>query len=255
MKKLCLAVALAAASLTPVAQADTLLGLYVGAEGWKTTNEGSFANKGNLQSFNFEDDTFTSFYAALEHPVPLVPNVKLKHTELEITGSTVLSETFEFGGTEYRTNTKATTVSDLSHNDITLYYELFDNDLVSFDFGINVKQFDGEISVTGEDQATGQTVSERVEFSGYVPMGYLRGEIGIPMTGLSVFAEGSLLSIDGSSIQDYQVGVAWEFIDNMAIDVAVRAGYRSIQLELDDIDDIDTNLDFSGPFLGLQLHF
>lgn len=255
MKKLCLAVALAAATLAPMAQADTLLGLYVGAEGWKATNEGSFANKGNLQTFNFEDDTFTSFYAALEHPVPLVPNIKLKHTELEIKGSAVLSETFEFGGTEYRTNTTATTVSDLSHNDIILYYELFDNDLVSFDFGLNFKQFDGEIAVTGEDQATGQTISERVDFSGFVPMGYLRGEVGIPMTGLSVFAEGSLLSIDGNSIQDYQVGVAWEFIDNMAVDVALRAGYRSIQLELDDLDDIDTNLDFSGPFLGLQLHF
>ena len=26
---------------------------------------------------------FTSYYAALEHPVPLVPNIKLKYTELE----------------------------------------------------------------------------------------------------------------------------------------------------------------------------
>ncbi|CCQ11109.1 FIG081498: hypothetical protein [Pseudoalteromonas luteoviolacea B = ATCC 29581] len=255
MKKLCLAVALATASIAPVAQADTLLGLYIGGEGWQTTNEGSFANKGNLQSFNFDDETFTSFYAALEHPIPLVPNIKLKHTELEIMGSTTLNETFEFGGTEYRTNTNATTVSDLSHNDIILYYELFDNDLVSFDFGVNVKQFDGELRVSGEDQASGQTKSEMVEFSGFIPMGYLRGEVGLPFTGLSVFAEGSVLSISGSSIQDYQVGVAWEFIDNMAVDVAVRAGYRALQLELDDVDDIDTNLDFTGPFVGLQLHF
>ncbi|MFC0117551.1 TIGR04219 family outer membrane beta-barrel protein [Pseudoalteromonas xiamenensis] len=255
MKKLCLALALATAGLAPVAHADTLLGLYVGGEGWKTSNEGSFANKGNLQKFNFEDETFTSYYAALEHPIPLVPNIKLKHTELEITGSTTLSETFEFGGTEYRTNTAATTVSDLTHNDIILYYELFDNDLVSIDFGVNVKQFDGEITVKGEDQATGNMTTERVDFSGYVPMGYLRGEVGMPFTGLSLFAEGSVLSISGSSIQDYQVGVAWAFVENMAVDVAVRAGYRSLQLELDDIDDIDTDLDFSGPFLGLELHF
>ncbi|MFC3033582.1 TIGR04219 family outer membrane beta-barrel protein [Pseudoalteromonas fenneropenaei] len=255
MKKLTLAAALAVASMAPVAHADTLLGFYIGAEGWKADNEGSFAERGNLQNFNFKDETFSSFYAALEHPIPLVPNLKIKHTELELTGSTTLTETFEFGDTVYRTNTTATTVSDLSHNDFILYYELFDNDLVSFDFGINVKQFDGDLKVTGEDQATGQSKSETVSFSGYVPMGYLKAEVGLPFTGLSVFAEGSMLSIDDSSIRDYQVGVAWEFIDNMAVDVALRAGYRSMQLELDDVDNIDTDMDFSGPFLGLQLHF
>ncbi len=51
------------------------------------------------------------------------------------------------------------------------------------------------------------------------------------------------------------MGIAWEFIDNLAIDVAVKAGYRSMTLELDDVDDINTNIDASGPFAGIQVHF
>ena len=46
-----------------------------------------------------------------------------------------------------------------------------------------------------------------------------------------------MLAIDDSKISDYQVGIAWEVIDNLAVDVAIRAGYRSMQLELDDVDD------------------
>ncbi|MEK0161284.1 TIGR04219 family outer membrane beta-barrel protein [Pseudoalteromonas piscicida] len=253
MKKHFLAAALSLACLAPAAHADTVLGLYVGAEGWDTETEGSFAEKGNMQTFSFDDETFTSFYAALEHPVPLVPNIKLRYTELELNGQTTLTESFDFGGQVYTVGTDATTNADLNHIDYTLYYEVLDNDLLTLDFGVNFKQFDGSIMVSGT--ANGQTRTEEVEFSGFVPLGYLRGEVGLPLTGLSVFAEGSMLAIDDSKIQDYQIGIAYEFIDNMAVDVAVKVGYRSMVLELDDIDDIYTDLDVSGPFAGIQLHF
>ena len=255
MKKYCLAAALSMACLAPTAQADTLLGLYLGVDGWQSDNSGSFAQDGNLQSFKFDDETFTSYYAALEHPVPLVPNLKLKYTELELNGDTTLDETFSFGGSDYVVGTQVGTVSDLSHVDYILYYEIFDNDLVSIDLGVNAKQFDGEIVVTGTSQEGGQNTTERVDFSGFVPLVYGRAEVGLPLTGLSVFFEGSLLAIDDSKIQDYQAGVAYALLDNLAIDMDIKAGYRSMTLELDDIDDIYTDLDASGPFAGIQVHF
>ena len=255
MKKYCLAAALSMACLAPTAQADTLLGLYLGVDGWQSDNSGSFAQDGNLQSFKFDDETFTSYYAALEHPVPLVPNIKLKYTELELNGDTTLDETFSFGGSDYVVGTQVGTVSDLSHVDYILYYEIFDNDLVSIDLGVNAKQFDGEIVVTGTSQEGGQNTTERVDFSGFVPLVYGRAEVGLPLTGLSVFFEGSLLAIDDSKIQDYQAGVAYALLDNLAIDMDIKAGYRSMTLELDDIDDIYTDLDASGPFAGIQVHF
>ncbi|MBB1293858.1 MAG: outer membrane protein [Pseudoalteromonas rhizosphaerae] len=253
MKKYCLAAALSMAFLAPAAHADTLLGLYVGVDGWQSDNSGSFSDSGNMQDFNFEDETFISYYAALEHPIPLVPNIKLKYTELELNGSTLLNETFEFGGTSFTTNTTATTISDLSHVDYILYYEIFDNDLLSIDLGVNAKQFDGDIVVTGT--ANGKATTETVDFSGFVPLVYGRAEVGLPLTGLSVFFEGSLLAIDDSKVQDYQAGIAWALLDNLAVDLDIKAGYRQMTLELDDIDNLYTNIDASGPFAGIQIHF
>ena len=57
MKKYCLAAALSMACLAPAAQADTLLGLYVGVDGWKSDNDGQFSYKNNAsQDFDFEDE-------------------------------------------------------------------------------------------------------------------------------------------------------------------------------------------------------
>ena len=253
MKKYCLAAALSMACLAPAAHADTLLGLYIGVDGWQSDNSGSFADNGNMQDFNFEDETFTSYYAALEHPIPLVPNIKLKYTELELNGSATLDDTFEFGDVAFTTGTTASTISDLSHIDYILYYEIFDNDLVSIDLGVNAKQFDGDIVVTGI--SNGQATTETVDFSGFVPLVYGRAEVGLPLTGFSVFFEGSLLAIDDSKVQDYQAGIAWALLDNLAVDLDIKAGYRQMTLELDDIDDLYTNIDASGPFAGVQIHF
>jgi outer membrane protein len=255
MKKYCLAAALSMACLAPAAHADTLLGLYLGADGWKTDNSGSFADQGNMQEFDFDDETFSSFYAALEHPIPLVPNIKLKYTELELNGSATLDSTFEFGDADFVVGTDVGTVSDFSHMDYILYYEIFDNDLVSIDLGVNAKQFDGDVTVIGTDQNSGMNTTETVEFSGFVPLVYGRGEVGLPLTGFSVFFEGSLLAIDDSKIQDYQVGIAWALLDNLAVDLDIKAGYRQMTLELDDIDDFYSDIDSSGPFAGVQIHF
>lgn len=257
MKKYCLAAALSMACLAPAAHADTLLGLYVGVDAWQADNSGSFADRGNMQSFNFDDETFTSYYAALEHPIPLVPNIKLKYTELELNGLGDIPDdsSFTFGDSVFVAGSSVNAISDFSHMDYILYYEIFDNDLVSIDLGVNAKQFDGEISVTGKVQNSDDEKTEVVDFSGFVPLVYGRAEVGLPLTGLSVFFEGSLLAIDDSKVQDYQAGIAWELIDNLAVDVAIKAGYRQMTLELDDIDDIYTDLDASGPFAGIQVHF
>ena len=76
MKRVLLAASLAMTASTS-AIADTVLGLYLGAEGWNMSADGGFANNSDLQQFNFDDETQGSFYVALEHPVPLIPNIKV----------------------------------------------------------------------------------------------------------------------------------------------------------------------------------
>jgi hypothetical protein len=52
-----------------------------------------------------------------------------------------------------------------------------------------------------------------------VPMLYTSAIVALPGTGLDLFANGNLLSIDSHTLYDYQVGISYELIDNLAIDV------------------------------------
>ena len=88
-----------------------------------------------------------------------------------------------------------------------------------------------------------------------IPMLYVSAIVALPGTGLDVFANGNLLSIDDHTIYDYQVGLSYELIDNLAIDVNLTAGYRAVKLEIEDIDDLYTDIEFKGVFAGVVVHF
>ena len=51
------------------------------------------------------------------------------------------------------------------------------------------------------------------------------------------------------------MGIGYDLIDNIAVDVALTAGYREVAIELDDVDNISADLEFSGFFAGLEVHF
>lgn len=247
MKKTIIAAGLTALMATS-AQADTLLGLYLGGSIWNAETTGSFGEQGNSEStFDFEDEKNSSFFAALEHPIPLIPNLKLASTDLTTNGNG--NVTFDFGGESF--NGDVTTDIDLSYVDYTLYYEIFDNDLLSIDVGITGRDFDGEIIVT--ENSSSDTGS--LEVSGVVPMLYVSTVIGLPFTGFDVFAEGNLLSFDDHTLYDYQAGISYAVLDNIAVDFNINLGYRATKLELSDLDDLNTNLDFKGFFLGAVVHF
>ena len=257
MKKAILAASLTTLLCTSV-QADTLLGLYIGGQMWANEAEGSFGEKDsdgevNQATFNFDDENQGSFYVALEHPIPLVPNVKISSTTLDTTGTGTFSGSFTFEGETYDANTTLDTTFDTSYVDYTLYYELFDNDLLTFDFGITARDLDTQINIVGD--VGGNQQSTDLSASGIVPLLYVNTIIGLPFTGFNIFAEGNFLSYDGNSIYDYQVGVSYAVLDNIAVDLDVSVGYRAVGLELDDIDDLYSDLTFEGVFLGATVHF
>ena len=148
MNKTILSVGLVAICASFSSHGDTLLGLYVGAQAWNMGTSGGFSQSGTNVNFNFEDEAKPSYYAAFEHPIPLIPNIKVQRTEMDTNGDVTLDGNFTFGGELFSINTDVTSDVQLSSTDIILYYELFDNDLISFDVGINAKHIDGELLVT-----------------------------------------------------------------------------------------------------------
>ncbi|MGB1198252.1 MAG: TIGR04219 family outer membrane beta-barrel protein [Thalassotalea sp.] len=251
MKKTILAASLLVACNTNV-YADAI-GIYVGASVWDQQVEGTLGSNVNQLDFNLADEQQTNYSISIEHPLPLIPNAKVATTSLQTTGAVLLNSSFEFNDQTFDSSSQANANFDVSFVDYTLYYELFDNDLVSFDVGITGRDFDGEVTVAGE--INGTAASTGISTSEIIPMVYARTNIGLPFTGLNFFAEGNFLSIKDHTLYDYQAGISYELVDNLAIDINLTAGYRELKLELDDLSDLYTDIEFSGYFAGVVVHF
>ncbi len=250
MKKTLLAGSLAAL-MCGTAQADTLLGLYIGGQIWSNDASGSFGEGSDNQSvFEFDDENQGSFYVAFEHPIPLIPNIKIASTTLDTVGGTQITESFKFDQVIYPAGTTLDTTLDASFVDYTLYYEVFDNDLLTFDFGLTARDLDSYIKVAESDSN-----SSDLDVSGIIPMAYVSTIIGLPLTGLNVFAEANFISYDDQTIYDAQIGVSYALLDNVAVDLDVTLGYRTLKLELNDLDDFYSDLTYDGFFAGAVVHF
>jgi len=251
MKKTILAASVAAL-MCGSAQADTLLGLYIGGQIWSNEASGSFGEGSDNQSvFEFDDENQGSFYVAFEHPIPLIPNIKIASTTLDTVGGTQISSSFKFDDVTYTAQSTLDTTLDASFVDYTLYYEVFDNDLLTFDFGLTARDLDASIQVM-EPQTKLQS---DLDVSGVIPMAYVSTIIGLPFTGLNVFAEANFVSYDDQTIYDAQVGVSYAILDNLAVDFDVTLGYRTVKLEINDIDDFYSDLTYDGFFAGAVVHF
>lgn len=255
MKKIALAAALATVLSTNV-QADAL-GIYLGGQVWDNQASGTFGDGSSLVDFNLVDEKQNSFFVAFEHPLPLIPNARIASTSLETNGMTTLDTDFDFDDETFLNGADVNADFDVSYVDYTLYYELFDNDLLSFDFGITARDFDGDVTVSTQVTvgSSTSTISDTIAVTDVVPMLYVATNVGLPLTGLNLYAQGNFLSFDDHTLYDYEVGVSYELIDNMLIDVNVNAGYRAVKLELEDLNDLYTNIEFDGVFVGTTIHF
>jgi outer membrane protein len=241
--------ALLTGSMSMPVCADTVLGMTADVDFWNMDSSGSFADSSDMQSFDLDTESNAILTLAFEHPVPLVPNFKIKTNDLSSSGDQRLSSDFSFSDIDFPAGLELSVDFEAQNTDFIFYYEIFDNDTVSFDLGLNVKYLDGDIEV----ESNGLRASEA--FDGYVPMVHGAVQVGIPTTRISVFGDLSLLSVGDHTLQDYTAGVAFKLVESLAVDVSLKGGYHRISLELDDLDGIYTDWDFDGAFLGVQADF
>ena len=239
---------LMAASLTLPVYAD-VLGATVGVQAWQNSTNGGFANTSDLVTFSFDENTTTTLYAKFEHPLPLIPNVRLRTGTLKSAGTTKLDEAFTFEGETYAINAALSTNLDFTNTDITLYWELLDNDIVGLDFGMTAKYLSGDFEVTDGTKSSAEDASL------WIPMAYVGAKVAVPLTGAFVYGDINVVSYDGNSVHDYEVGVGYSFVDNLIIDLSVTAGYREVSIEINDVDDLYADVQFDGYFVGLEAHF
>jgi outer membrane protein len=249
MNKIKTTVLLASLCLAAGAQADTILGMTMSLDGWSMDSSGSISDNKNQQNFGMDSEHPALFSIALEHPLPLIPNFRLRYADLSSSGANTLSQNFTLNGTTYTLGTPVDVNFDLKSSDFIFYYELLDNDAVSLDLGVNGKYLDGDVRVSDGSRTAHQT------FKGVVPMLYGAVKLGVPATRLSLFGDFNLLSVGGQTLRDYQAGASYTLIESMAMDFSVRGGYRRFDLQLDDLDGIYSDWKYDGVFLGIEADF
>ncbi|MGL5047241.1 MAG: TIGR04219 family outer membrane beta-barrel protein [Shewanella sp.] len=245
MKKTLLASAVLGLCMTTSAQAATVVGFTIGGDYWRADTRGSFAdNRQPLQNVGYSSSAQGSYWIAVEHPIPLVPNIKIRENNLDQSGG-ISGADFTFNGHKFEKDVAVYT--DLSNTDFVLYYEILDNDIVSLDLGAAYKLMNGSLRV----QDPGHPEEEHVD-SGIV-MGYASTLIGIPGLGLYGFAD-LMLGLNESSVHDYAIGLGWQF-DGSVVDTRVRVGYREFLFAVNNFSGVSADTKFEGYFAGVEINF
>mgnify|MGYP000070711227 CR=1 FL=1 len=250
MKKTAIATALAlSAGLSGAANAD-FLGFTVGANNWQqefsgTVRSGAIGDTVDIENdLGYSDDEGNNnFYVAFEHPVPLIPNVMLARTELEVSAENTLTKSFDFEGVSFSVSDDIRSTADLTHTDLTLYYEILDN-WVSLDIGFTLRSFEEGFTLTSS------TESAELSIDGTLPMFYVGAKFELPFSGLYVIANGNWISYDDDTIMDYKAALGYE----SSIGLGVEIGMRSFELEYED-DEEYADLTIDGMYAGVFYHF
>lgn len=229
MKKLLLAsgVALAASMATVSVQADTL-GFSLAAKGY------SSSITDNDTDIKSDSSTNVEYSFAFEHPVPIIPNVRVAYAD------------FSFDG-KYNSNTTFKSTIDQSFVEGTLYYELLDN-IVELDLGLTARMMDASL--------TGKSFNADYKNDSVSALLYAKIQGNIPVVGLSAGVLAQAGGNGSDTIVDAEIYVQYEF----SFGLGLSAGYRMIQQELEykskaTSTKVDNDTDFEGTYVAVFYHF
>lgn len=234
---------------------DTIFGIHAGVGQWNTDVSGQIGERSNpitAKELGFKDNSNNFIYAAVEHPIPLLPNIRVSQYNLEQSGEAVVTRSFTLDDVTFEANANTVSELDASHTDITLYYEVLDNWL-NLDLGITVRAFDGYAQVTSTPEGAVNPLIERVDLDQSIPMLYSRARIDLPFSG---FYAGGALNYIGSgdnNIRDVEAYLGYEF-DLPALDLGFRLGLKEMSLETQDNDELNADIKIDGVYAAFTLH-
>jgi len=239
------ALPLALTLAAPLASADRILGIHGGVGYWLGDYSGELGEPSiSASGLDLDEADASYIYLALEHPIALLPNLRAQYDHINSDQTTNLSNNFTLDGVEFAAGEEVLSELELNHVDLTLYYQLLDN-WINLDLGLTARQFDGFAFV--ESAAT----TQEVDLDAVVPMVYGMAQFDLPLTGLSLGAEGNAFSFDDNDLTDYSVRL--RYMLQSVLDVGVELGYRKMSLDLD--GRAQTDLDLDGVYGALVFHF
>ncbi len=246
MKKTLVATAIFTA-LPFAAQADLLFTVGAKASLWNAEPTGQIDKNLSVEKdgLNLGSENGQQFSIFFEHPLPVVPNIKLKSTSLEVDGKGTINA--QFAGQNF--NETVTSKVDLSHNDLTLYWGLpLPVPALDINFGLTARQFAGEASVASTTAAK----TESVDLDMTLPMVFGEVKVG-PIFGVYANVDANYVGYNDNKLLDWSAALGY-VLPIPVVDVGLEVGYRSLSLQTDKKDvDIETDLDVKGLTYGLSL--
>ncbi|WP_019385701.1 TIGR04219 family outer membrane beta-barrel protein [Acinetobacter venetianus] len=231
MKLLKLTLLALGTSVCGLAQAD-VIGVKGDLSYWNYNGEANMAAQTSAPDQDLDRKGAAQLSLAIEHPIPLIPNAKIRYvnlktqTENEVAGQPVYD-------------------LDIDHTDFILYYEVLDN-IVDADIGFGASNLNGDVKTLGLN---------KTDIDKTIPVIYGSAGVKLPFTGLSAKAELLYSNVNDTKITDAQTELQYNFIDNLLVDVGLKAGYRILDIKLDDYEKNDLKFNFKGPYIGLDVHF
>jgi len=232
-----------------------LTGLSAGAGIWKASPSGTFRPGQGSDHIDIEDDLQLNSSGNLllwldwDHLLPAVPNLQVRYTRVSLDGSGTVNRSFNFRGLTIFGSEDVDTEFELDQLDLIAYYGLW-LPLIDIDLGLNFKVLDGQIQATR--QTTGET--ERVSFTGVVPLLWARAETNLPFTGSYMGAEIGAIAYSGNSMLDTTLRLVYRNSLTLG-DVGVELGWKRQQIRLDDFDGTDVDVRLQGPYAAATLQF
>ncbi|MDA9296487.1 TIGR04219 family outer membrane beta-barrel protein [Porticoccaceae bacterium] len=239
---------LATLTAAPVIASADIAGLFAGVGTWQSSPSGTLGSTSiSLENtLNFDEENSNYLFIALEHPIPLLPNLRLSRTSLEWAGQGTVPAGTRLDEVVFPIDQAVAAELDLSHTEVTFYYEVLDN-VIDLDLGLTARMFDGEASLIGATQ------QERVELDAVIPMLYGKAGIDLPFSGLSAAVSGNWINVNEFHLIDWSAELNYDFSIAPTLEAGLSIGYRSMLIEIDDQDELQSDAEFDGLFIGLRL--
>lgn len=233
------------------ARAD-FVGLNIASDHWTSPPYNSF-NSSDSASIDLVDDLDvenpeqSSMVLILEHPIAALPNFKFRGYDLNSYNSGLPSD-LRLNGEPLNSADGITSSVDLSREDILLYYQLPASKRMNLDLGVDLKSFDGEISLDG-------TADNLVLVDETIPLIYLSARFNLPYNGFYVGAHLNAnfidLGLSESSAQDSAIMLGYDTGNG----VGIEGGFKYFSLDLDDVDRPDADLEYDRIYLNGYFNF
>lgn len=200
----------------------------------------------------WSDEKDIIFKAYFEHPLPLIPNIKLTFSNLSHEGQGEVTD-FTWGGIIGLNGDIASSI-DLKMYDLTLYYELLDN-WVEVDAGLTLRYFNGNIVVntlTGFSSLSTTVTSESTNFDLFIPMLYGKTRFNIPNTDISLQLEANAINYEDTTFYDYELSVRY----TLTMGLGLEGGYRAVHLDSEElVNGLIVDMDFQGLYASVVWNF